>query len=71
MVQDTSKSVDEFTFKYKNILHQLDKLVSINRVQRMQLRSLFASYNRKSLALWFSKRTGYLISKKPSKPLDS
>jgi len=26
MKQDPSESVDEFAFKYKNILHQLDKL---------------------------------------------
>ena len=37
MKQDPSESVDEFAFKYKNILHKLDKLceVSINPVHRM------------------------------------
>jgi len=35
--QDPSESVDKFAFKYKNIIHQLDKLGEslINPLQRM------------------------------------
>ena len=30
MVQDPSESIDQFAFKYKNVLHKLDKLGKIS-----------------------------------------
>ena len=59
MKQDPSESVDEFAFKYKNILHKLDKLgESLNKSCPTYVTSQFIpSYNCILLVLWFFKRT--------------
>ena len=59
MVQDPSESIDQFAFKYKNVLHQLDKLMSP--------RKLFRNYSRTLLSTLSFKWIKSHVSIRPSK----
>ena len=71
MVQDPSESTDQFAFKYKNVLHKLDKLgeISVNLVPLTLPRNSFQSCSCTLLSTSFCRRIRLLVSIKPLKLL--